>query len=390
MKLFKLLFLGLFTFSAVLVSAQSDDNLIDNYSFDVSAKEGKEIKIKEAGAIEQAKGWSSPGVVKADLYTKDNKFENMSVPMNQHGREEAEEGCCYAGFMAYSYKEKLPRTYLQTKLLSPMVKDEYYCVSFNISLSDLSKYAVNGIGASLSKTPLTQDQIAKHKAKVQVLHREEKVMDDQYYWEDVCALIKSEGGEQYITIGNFEKQDSIQFLKMKKSRQFTQPQTFDAYYYIENVSIIPTTKEQGCTCKSMQKKLEKKVSATYKKTESGNLDENPELAIEQMKVMFNPKSKILSTKTKQDLDKIAKILVDRSEVKLNIMGHTDRLEQKIMDKVKTDLALKRADAVRLYLISKGVTKDRLLSVSLKDSKSTYSKDPKVQKTFMKVTFGLPK
>ncbi len=368
--------------------AQSD-NLVENPSFDLPLKEGKEIKVKENGEIEEALFWSSPTEVKADLYSSEAKSEHLLVPLNGYGREEAEEGCCYAGIMAYSYKEKFPRTYLQGQLKQHLEKDQFYCVSFNVSLADLSKYAVNGIGAHFSKFPLEPKKINQNKVVPQVMHYANKVYEDQYYWEDVCAMIKAEGSEKYITIGNFEIQDSILYKKMKKSRQFTQPQTFDSYYYIENISVVKTDSSSKCKCKSLRTKDQvKKVEVLYTKDESGNLEDNPELIIEQMFIPFNPKSKLLNSSTKLKADKIAKILAEKPGVKLKISGHTDKIEQKLMDKIKTDLGLQRAEAVKKYLISKGVKADQISIESLKDTQSTYTKDLKEQKKYMKATFSL--
>lgn len=361
--------------SGVLVA--QEDNLVPNWSFDEPVK-GNKIKLKELQQIEEAMGWTSPTEPKADLYTEESKSELVSVPMNSYGREVPEEGCCYAGILAYSYKDKAPRTYVQTELTQALEANQYYCVSFNVSLSDISKYAVNNLGAALTNEALTANEIRKFKVEPQVQQIRNKIMEDQYIWEDVCMIYKAKGGEKFITIGNFAPEDQIENKRLKKSRAFTQPQTPDAYYYLENVKVTLTDTAKGCRCKSLN--IDKKeMEVIMRKWESGDAEQNPELLLEYKKISFNPTSKVLNETAQKTVKEVAAILNQKPELKVEVIGQTDALEELKMSKAKIDLSKKRVDEVIEALVVEGVNKSNLIAKALKDSNSTQSKDDKVLK-----------
>ena len=125
--------------------AQGGENIVPNGSFESIDK-----KPKRLGSIESANSWVSPTGARADLFVS-TKVEDINVPMNVYGKETAKEGENYAGVLAYSYGNKIPRTYVMTKLDAPMKKGMSYCVKFNVSLSEASKYAVNNMAATFSK-----------------------------------------------------------------------------------------------------------------------------------------------------------------------------------------------------------------------------------------------
>ncbi len=380
-----LLALSLLTISFLTIG---QNNLVPNSSFDLPVK-GKAIKTKNLAEIESAKDWYSPSEPKADLYTKNTKSELVSIPMNTRGREEAENGCCYAGFLAYSYKSKDPRTYVQTKLIDTLEAGAFYCVSFNVSLSDLSKFGVNNIGAVLSKEKIDASKIKTFKTKPQILQYKNKIMEDQYIWEDVCNVFRAEGGEQYITIGNFAKDDDVLTKKLKKSRAFTKPQTTDAYYYLEDVKVIKADTAVGCKCKSMN--IEKaEMEVVVRKWESGNVEENPELLVELKTIEFASKAKVLDESAKKTLNDVAKIIAAKPDLKIEVIGQTDYMEELMMSKAKVDLSKKRVEVVADALVAAGVNRANLTLSPLKSTLSTKTKDEKLLKNDRKVYFKIIK
>ena len=145
---FKLILIIPLLFS-VIIFAQEDENLVSNPSFE--SMDGKLKKLKQ---INVAKYWDSPTALKADLFSK-KKDAPVSAPINIYGKEHPKDGDNYAGILMYSYNNKSPRTYVQTQLVNPLTAGLDYCVKFNISLSDLSKYAVNNIGLHFGVEPLS-------------------------------------------------------------------------------------------------------------------------------------------------------------------------------------------------------------------------------------------
>ena len=227
----------------VCTSTIAQDNLVPNSDFSTLTK-----KVKEKGEIASAESWTSPTLAQADLYIAKTKNFSISIPENAYGEEKPMEGTNYAGIIAYSYKGKVPRSYLQIKLTQKLEAGKEYCVKMHVSLADLSKYACNNIGVALSDKELTANNSEILQFDAQIVSRKHTVYDKQFYWTPICGVFKAKGGEQYLTLGNFTPDEKLQLVKVKRPRGFTKPQTYDSYYYVDNVSVIPSEQAQKCDC----------------------------------------------------------------------------------------------------------------------------------------------
>ncbi len=76
-------------------------------------------------------------------------------------------------------------------------------------------------------------------------------------------------------------------------------------------------------------------------------------------VTFQPGKAVLTTNSYTILDQVYESLVEWPEVKLEIQGHTDNLGDKIAN---LRLSQQRADAVKAYLVKKGISSERLRAV----------------------------
>jgi outer membrane protein OmpA-like peptidoglycan-associated protein len=73
-------------------------------------------------------------------------------------------------------------------------------------------------------------------------------------------------------------------------------------------------------------------------------------------VTFLTGSAVLSKQAAVELDKLYAILNERPNVAINIEGHTDNTGRPETNKT---LSQKRADAVKAYLVKKGIAEDRM-------------------------------
>ena len=189
------------------VVAQDENNLVTNPGF-----EGIEGKLKKLGQIDKASNWISPTAVSADLFSASVKEAPNSVPQNDKGKEDARTGENYAGIVAYSYNNKENRTYIMAPLTDKLEKDVKYCYKMYVSLSDLSKYAVNNIGATFQKKAFSIDakkDIVFTDGEAFVTNTRNKVYNARYNWEPICGEYTASGGEKFIVIGNFESNKNI-------------------------------------------------------------------------------------------------------------------------------------------------------------------------------------
>src|SRR5690606_21385660 len=142
-----------------------------------------------------------------------------------------------------------PRSYIQTKLTKSLIAGKSYCVKFHVSLADLSKYANNGIGVHFSTGKIKQADIAEGTIVPQVTKPGNPIINEMGTWAPVCTEYLADGTEKYLTIGNFAKQEEVLTEKMKRPREFTQPQIRGAYYYIDEISVVAVAHlSSPCMC----------------------------------------------------------------------------------------------------------------------------------------------
>lgn len=365
----KIAILGVAALTSLVTYSQDDKNLVQNPSF-----EAEKGKLKKLNQINVAVEWNSPTGMRADLFSTD-KDSPCSAPENIYGKESPYDGSRYAGIVMYSYNNKEPRTYLQSKLIAPLRKDVEYCVKFYVSLADLSKYSVNNFGMFFSKDGLEVDGkediiFDKDKDKEFIaLNRDNKIYNARYNWEPVCATYTASGKEEYITIGNFYNNKATDYEKLKKLSNFRSSQVPMAYYYLDQVEVFIMEDPAECACNNAQNTPVESV-VYNKETASGDgftLEEQVKLAT----VYFDINKSMLESNMKKDMDVLAGSLKANPEYNIVLHGHLDANEGSALrkDPENVDVAgldLKRAETVRDYLIEKGVDAGRISVKSYKD------------------------
>jgi len=362
----------IFTIALVLVAlvGYSQENLVPNATFQEVTK-----KVKEEGQIELAAPWKSPTLAPADLYVKKKKWDFVGVPENAYGEEKPMEGDNYAGFLAYSYKNKESRSYLQVKLKEKLKTGKEYCVRINVSLADLSKYATSHVGVYLSKDEVSAKNSDVFQYEPQIVSKRLTIYETQFYWTPICGVYKAVGGEEYITIGNFTLDEKLKTKKVKRPRGFTKPQTNDAYYFIDNISVESAEEAGKCNCDaiagmenaetvtrgfasdkkdtSYKPKIVDSEGAPAPGTVAGGGTEN-DAGINGMSIGFEAKSFSIGEGVVKKLDKVVSYMKENANVKIKLTGHVDASE-KLVEKLDG----KRVGSVYKYILSKGLTKDRV-------------------------------
>lgn len=399
-------FLSLLAIAATIsLSAQSEHNLVPNSSFEDLGKN----KIREGGSVFLAAPWKAVTMNPVDLYSANSKDGDFGVPENKNGEEKARTGENYAGVTFFGYRGKMPRTYLGVPLTDTLEKGKEYCLKFHISMSDRSKYAVNNIGMALLSEELTEKSDANIYMEPQLLSVTNKVYDKQFSWTAICGSYVANGTENFLAIGNFFKDDDTQQETVRISRDIGGRQTYDAYYFIDDVSVTPTDKisEKDCACdkiaggqmkveyksfgekaaiktddkkitivnsdgtKMGEKKPEEEIATEeeaegvekngiiYKKQSSTTEEE----VVEKVGAPFSPSNVVIEYELKEfqfpesgkaDLMKIVAYLKKNPTKKITIVGHADASESevKMIGKRRSILTLKEfKDA--------GISQDRI-------------------------------
>lgn len=358
-KIFGILSLLTITFMGM---AQEGQNLVPNGSFEEIGK-----KPKKLGKIEGANGWVSPTGVRADLFV-DTKYEEIDVPLNLRGKEDAKDGENYAGIVAYSFGQKVPRSYIMAKLNAPMKKGLKYCVEYYVSLGECSKYAINAVSAKFSKKSYGTDTKLPIYDDPSVSPFTEDPISARYNWTKVCGIYTAEGGEKWITLGNFlsdeDTKENQERMKKEKDWDFKVDEIAAAYYYIDNITVRLIDEEKGekCEC-STGDELESYSTTVYEKSVTITDEMTPAQVIEAQQLFFAFGKAKLSPEGESALDLIAETMTENADMTLQINGHNNASEDEvgIKNDYYADMDIKRIGAVMQYLIDKGIDESRLMS-----------------------------
>lgn len=128
------------------------------------------------------------------------------------------------------------RDYLQEPLSHPLFNKKSYCVTFYLQLQNTSGIAIDRVGAYFDNGTLTtQSYYAWAIANAQIESPHGVFLNDTTNWVKVQGIITANGGEAYITIGNFRDNintDTIMFpppiLGMGNI----------VYYFVDDVSVV--------------------------------------------------------------------------------------------------------------------------------------------------------
>lgn len=316
-------------------------------------------KLKRPGGIQYATGWSSATSKKVDLFSENATVEStVSTPKNYAGEQTALSGSNYAGVRWWSYQNKEPRTYLQTKLIKKMKKDSLYCVRYYVNLADLSKYATSELGAYFSKEQIVKEEPVSLTYEVTVPSVRTKVYDDMFSWLGVCGTYQSTGNEEWMLIGNFQATDKTNNVKTKRPRGETRPQVFSAYYYIDNVEVYPVSNRSSCSCEQL-KDAESEYIFSRKGATPASL--KPAQAADQQVFYFKRFQRVLDSSMEPWLTELTTAMKADANIKIRLVGHLDATELE-RTRVRPDLlplAKERAEAVRDALVESGIDTTRI-------------------------------
>ncbi|MBL8012200.1 MAG: gliding motility-associated C-terminal domain-containing protein [Flavobacteriales bacterium] len=189
--------------------------------------------------IDRCVGWSRPTAGTSDYFNACLGVPfSMSVPDNQMGDEPARSGNGYTGLYAFGGMDanlQQPndyREYITHALSPPLTPGTTYIVSFHVSLADVSKYAVNDLGALFSMAPPTRTDdhaIGRHP---QVSWGAAGWLDDKSGWTRIAGCFTADSAYTMITIGHFHDAGAA-FLQVPTNF----PLTDWSYYFVEDVSV---------------------------------------------------------------------------------------------------------------------------------------------------------
>lgn len=170
-----------------------------------------------------------------------------SVPVNVVGYQYPRTGSAYMGIaVAKLHAMEDDREYIQTVLKRPLAKGRRYCAGFFTSLANLdsvveltnASHAACGNWGMLLTKERPHDFIRKDEGPIILsILPQVKVsppLRDTANWVLIHKEIVAEGGEQWLTIGNFSPHAQLWFDTIRYGSFGVA-----SYYYIDDVFVIP-------------------------------------------------------------------------------------------------------------------------------------------------------
>jgi len=131
------------------------------------------------------------------------------------------------------------REYIYNKLASPLKRGGLYSVSFYISLADKSGYFSDRLAISITRKKLKfkNSTYTLLKSKRPIIVYEESKLSHSKIWEKINVTYKAQGGEQYLTIGLFDKTVTYKECENFMNKNSVSDIPGPCYYYIDDVKI---------------------------------------------------------------------------------------------------------------------------------------------------------
>ncbi len=122
--------------------------------------------------------------------------------------------------------------------------------------------------------------------------------------------------------------------------------------------------------KKMDKQA-KEIQETLPGAEVERVGEGIKVTLKENMVNFAFDSSNLTDAAKANLDKLATVLANNPDTNINIYGHTD---SKGADQYNQSLSERRANAVKTYLVSKGIATSRMIAMGMGEKEPVATND----------------
>lgn len=332
----------------VPLQAQRGENLVYNPSFEEYRR--CPTKIDATGVMREADAWWQPTGGSSDYFNACGGRE-CNVPRNKMGFQEAHSGVAYCGIYC---SQELYREYLQTELKAPLQKGKRYRVGFWVSLAEKSPHAVATLGAIfthervqdsargilMEKESRTMDGNGTQSIATfftpQVVNPVENVVRNTKEWVEISGEFVAEGGERFLTIGNF---NSFNHSNVVSTNGSSTPLP-GAYYYIDDIEVV---------CLDSVETVPAKAKETIPVGKIVTLEN----------IFFATGESEVLQQSYNELMKLVQLLENNPGMQIELRGHTDNQGTQ---EYNQKLSEARAKAVVDYLVERGIDRKRLSSI----------------------------
>ena len=212
--------------------AQNSNNLVPNYSFE------SYVVCPHLSYPPPPAPWYIPTNNNPVYLNACDTSVYASVPINRtkgYSFQYARTGRAYI-YLDYENGPSLNlRTYIQVKLIDSLKIGHCYYAEHVVNVPNPLKYACNNIGMLFTDTAVYADTAVTNgpviPANPQIINYGNPIIIDTLNWIKVSGVFTAQGGEHYLTLGNFKYDNQTTHTTI-------QPIGYNgAGYYIDDVSV---------------------------------------------------------------------------------------------------------------------------------------------------------
>jgi len=163
-----------------------------------------------------------------------NGFPQLSVPANIYGAQDAHSGNAYVGVETYLWgDENDARQYMTAQLSTPLTAGVEYCLTLQVSLCGRSSFASGAMGALFTTSYpsiCTYQDTIDWPTLAQITMSLDAV--DTTNWTMLSGSYVAAGGEEYLTIGNWDT-----YFNCDTTFLGWIPPFYNAAYYVDDVVL---------------------------------------------------------------------------------------------------------------------------------------------------------
>ena len=154
---------------------------------------------------------------------------------NGTGYQYAKTGLAYVFMFYMNSPMSNARNYFQVKLFDTLKRGKCYYAECNTNLSNSCKIACNNQSILFTNNPIYADTISPPReiilANPQITNFNNELIKDTLNWVKVSGVFIAQGGEQYLTLGNFKDDSHTNYVVVQPTGYY------GASYYVDDVSV---------------------------------------------------------------------------------------------------------------------------------------------------------
>lgn len=205
--------------------------------------------------LDKCQNWFDPQIYTSpDYYNSCSSIASfVNVPNSSFGYQAAKTGSAYAGFAAFIKEAANSREYVGCKTLFQLKQNKNYCITFYVSLAEISRFAIRNLGFHFTKDSIRNSFPPPTSFEITLNPSYEvttgSVLTDTIGWMKVQGTYLANGTENFLTLGNFR--DTTNTYKQLQKPILGGSNNNAAYYYIDDVSVIEINPAKAYSVKSL-------------------------------------------------------------------------------------------------------------------------------------------